>query len=508
MSIARSYSAQLNGLGAEPITIEVDISNGLHSFSIVGLGDRSIEEARDRISAALKNSGFVSPKQKNQKVIISLAPADIRKEGPSFDLGMTLTYLLSSNQIKYNPEKILFLGELSLEGKLRRVVGILPILCQAKEMGFDRAFIPYENYEEASLARDIAVYPANSLQQITEHLGGIEQIRPIEPRTDLDYQETNDGPDLASVKGNETAKRGLEIAAAGAHNLVLYGPPGTGKSLLAKCFPSILPNLSYEESVEVTSIHSISQNLDHSFITRPPFRSPHHTASYPSIVGGGTFPKPGEVTLAHRGVLFLDEFAEFDRSVIEALRQPLEDREITISRAKGVVTFPAQCILIASMNPCPCGMGKEKGCACTSKMLKSYESKMSGPIADRVDIWLNIDKVDYKKLGDPNLIGTNSESIKNRVEQSRMIQLERFRRYGINKKFNSEMSGGDTEKLIRIEPEARRVLITSAEKLGMSGRAFHRTLKVAQTIADLSQGDIVTVENILEAIQYRDRRRI
>jgi magnesium chelatase family protein len=313
---------------------------------------------------------------------------------------------------------------------------------------------------------------------------------------------------LSSVRGNETAKRGLEIAAAGAHNLILYGPPGTGKSLLARCLPSILPNLSYEESVEVTGMHSISQNLDHGFITRPPFRSPHHTASYPSIVGGGAFPKPGEITLAHRGILFMDEFPEFDRDVIEALRQPLEDRSITISRAKGVVTFPAQCILIASMNPCPCGMGKEKGCTCTAKTLRNYESKVSGPIADRIDIWLNIDKVDYKKLGDPFQNTVESGSIKKRVVQSRIIQEDRFKKYKINKKFNSEMSGEDTEKLIHLDPDARKILIASAEKLGMSGRAFHRTLKVAQTIADLSQGGVVTVDNILEAIQYRDRRRL
>jgi magnesium chelatase family protein len=506
MSIAKSYSAQLFGLNSEVITIEVDISNGLHSFSIVGLGDRSIEEAKDRISAAIKNSDFVSPKQKNQKVIISLAPADVRKEGPSFDLGMTVAYLLASNQIHFDSEQILFLGELSLEGRLRKIVGILPILCQAKTMGFKHAFIPYENKDEASLARDITIYPAYSLKQVLDHLSGNERIKYIEQTYDLDRDASSEGPDISMVRGNETAKRGLEIAAAGAHNVVLCGPPGTGKTLLARCFPSLLPNLDYEESIEATSIHSISQNLDRGFIIKPPFRSPHHTASYPSIVGGGSFPKPGEITLAHRGVLFLDEFPEFDRSVIEALRQPLEDKTITISRSKGIVTFPAQCILIASMNPCPCGMGKEKGCTCTLKTLEAYTRKMSGPIVDRIDIWLNIDKVDYKKLGGTETNDERSESVRKRVVASRAIQAKRFQTINSSKKFNSEVSASDIEKIITIDDDARQTLILSAERLGLSARAFHRIIKVARTIADLANKETITKDDILEAIQYRDRQ--
>jgi len=508
MSIAKSYSAQLLGLNTEIITIEVDISNGLHSFSVVGLGDRSIEEAKDRISAAIKNSGLVSPKQKNQKVTISLAPADVRKEGPSFDLGMTMTYLLASEQIIFDSEQKIFLGELSLEGKLRKVVGILPILCQIKAMGFEQAFIPYENKDEASLARNITIYPAHSLKQIINHLAEIEKIAPIEEIVNLNQNTHIQDFDMSMVRGNETAKRGLEIAAAGAHNVVLCGPPGTGKTLLAKCFSSILPDLSYEESIEVTGIHSISQNLSQGFIVKPPFRAPHHTASYPSIVGGGTFPKPGEVTLAHRGVLFLDEFPEFDRSVIEALRQPLEDRSITISRAKGVITFPAQCILIASMNPCPCGMGKENGCSCTMKTLGRYSNKMSGPIIDRIDIWLNIDKVDYQKLGSLKTSSESSSVIRDRIVQSRKIQAKRFEKMHEIKKFNSEMSPSNIEKMIMIDEDAREMLILSAEKLNLSGRAFHRILKVGRTIADLANKETIGREDILEAIQYRDRRSL
>lgn len=508
MSIAKSYSAQLIGLKAETVTIEVDISNGLHSFSIVGLGDRAIEEAKDRISAAIKNSDFVSPKQKNQKVIISLAPADVRKEGPSFDLGMTMAYLLASKQVSYFPEKKLFIGELSLEGKLHRVVGILPILCQAKNMGFEEVFIPNENSDEAFLAKDITIYPADSLNQIIAHLNNSDYIKPLNQNTYLNQLIEDEQPNMSMVRGNGTAKRGLEIAAAGAHNAVMSGPPGTGKTLLAQCFSSILPDLSYQESVEVTSIHSVTQKLSNGFITRPPFRSPHHTASYPSIVGGGSFPKPGEITLAHRGVLFLDEFPEFDRSVIEALRQPLENRTITISRAKGVITFPAQCILLASMNPCPCGKGKGNGCMCSLRALEYYQRKISGPITDRIDIWLNLDKIDYQQLGNEKSTEEDSIKIKERVTRARAIQTKRFAKNSINKLFNSEMNASELEKLIKIDKQARQLLVNSAQKLELSGRAFHRIMKVAQTIADLEDVEIIKNEHILEAMQYRDKKII
>ncbi len=506
MSLAKSYSAQLIGLKAETITIEVDIANGLHSFSIVGLGDRAIDEAKDRISAAIKNSGFQSPKQKNQKVTISLAPAYIRKEGPSFDLGMTIAYLLASKEICFSPENKLFIGELSLEGKLRRTTGILPILCQAKSMGFEEAFIPNENSAEASLSRDIKIYPASSLSDVINHLDKTEIIDPITDYRQANGQCTPIEYDMKIVRGNETAKRGLEIAATGAHNTVMYGPPGTGKTLLAKCFSSLLPDLSYEESVEVTGIHSINNYLGEGFIKRPPFRSPHHTASYPSIVGGGSFPKPGEITLAHRGVLFMDEFPEFDSSVIEALRQPLEERTITISRAKGSVTFPAQCILLASMNPCPCGKGKD--CTCPLQAIEKYRRKISGPIADRMDLWLNIDKIDYKKLGDSVSSSEDSETVRKRITQARDIQIKRFMEKGINKRFNSEMSVSDLEKIIRIEEQAKNLLVSSAERLGLSGRAFHRTMKVSRTVADLSNSEIIQEEHVLEALQYREKKLI
>lgn len=505
MGLAKSFSAQLVGLKSEVVNIEVDITKGLHSFSVVGLGDRAVEESKDRIAAAIKNSGFVSPKQKNQKIVISLAPADIRKEGPSFDLGMAMAYLLASEDIDFEPEGKMFLGELSLEGKLCKIHGILPILYQARSQGFTEAYISMDNSEESSLVEDITVYPARSLNEVIEHLTGKKSISPNPKKYISSDTKDEKDLDMSNIKGNEVAKRGLEIAAAGAHNIIMCGPPGTGKTMLAKSFSSILPNLSYEQAIEVTSIHSVAQNLNNGFIHKPPFRSPHHTASYPSIVGGGGFPKPGEITLAHRGVLFLDEFPEFHKSVIEALRQPLEDRVITISRARGVITFPAQCILIASMNPCPCGKGSGNGCACTMKSLQAYRHKISGPIFDRLDVWLNINKIDYAKLSSKESNAEKSITIRERVIKAREIQKRRFASNNINKIFNSEMSASDLENIIKMEESARFTLTKSAEKMELSGRSFHRIIKMSQTIADLAGSETITNEHILEALQYRQK---
>ena len=504
MSLAKVFSAQLTGLISEIITIEVDITRGLHSFSVIGLGDRAVEESKDRISGAIKNSGFESPKQKNQKIVISLAPAYIRKEGPSFDLGMAIAYLIATDEIEIESSKKLFFGELSLEGELRRVDGILPIICQAKDQGFDEIFIPKANAEEASLAENITIYPAENLKQVIDHLIGIKYIENVQytkPFTEINQNIF----DMKDVRGNENVKRGLEIAASGAHNVIMCGIPGTGKTMLAQTFPSILPDLSYKHAVEVISVHSVAKNLDRGLSFRPPFRSPHHTASYPSIIGGGGFPKPGEITLAHRGVLFLDEFLEFDSNVIESLRQPLEDRKVTISRAKGTVTFPAQFILIASMNPCPCGKGKANGCSCSLKSLDNYKKKLSGPIVDRIDIWLNVNKVDYEKLGQERSVAESSETIKKRVVEAREIQNKRFSSRNLNISFNSEMSSRNIEELVKIDSTARSTLVSSAKKMGLSGRSFHRTIKVAQTIADLEKSPSIENRHILEALQYRKK---
>jgi len=556
MSIAESYSAQLVGLQAEVITIEVDISNGLHSFSVIGLGDRSIEESKDRVSAAIKNSGYVSPKQKNQKVVVSLAPADMHKEGPAFDLGIAITYLAATKDFAFNPGGKLFLGELSLDGNIRKISGVLPILCQAQALGFVEAFVPKDNREEASLAQGIYIYAVSSLQEVIEHLSGIKILENISPLREIETHVHPNFIDMSTVRGNEKAKRGLEIAAAGAHNVLMYGAPGTGKTLLAHSFSSILPPLSYEHSIEVTSIHSAAKTLEEGLITCPPFRSPHHTASTVSIIGGGIIPKPGEITLAHRGVLFLDEFPEFDRSVIEALRQPLEEHKITVSRIRTSVTFPAQTILLASMNPCPCGRKKGKGCICSDKIIANYWRRLSGPIIDRIDIWLQVDEIDYEKMVEQPVQQSQSEKMSINIREARQIQRSRFQNYfklydtqnrtsgaQINPKhiqvntqnrlskeksknipsFNSEMTADHIEKIIKISNDARTILSTSARKLELSGRAIHRIIKVAQTIADLDMvksGNLSLIndtidntelnieikkEHILEALSYRKK---
>ena len=507
MSFSKVYSAQTNLLSVTPISVETDISRGtLFAFALVGLPDKAVEEARDRVSAAIKNSGFGSPKAKNHKIVISLAPAELKKEGPSFDLAIALSYLLANDEIEFEPEKKLFLGELSLDGKLRPIRGVLPIARFAKQNNFKELYVPMENVREAALIDGLLVFGVRSLKELIGHLSGKEMLDAAE-LTILVDEATTTPTDFSDVRSQERAKRGLLIAAAGGHNCAMYGPPGTGKTMLAKAFAGILPKLTFDEMLEATGIHSVAGALAETFVTNPPFRAPHHTASYVSLVGGGAIPRPCEITLAHHGVLFMDEFPEFDRRVIESLRQPLEDKVISVSRAKGTAHFPANVLLIAAMNPCPCGnFGfRGKSCVCTPSALARYRRKMSGPIMDRIDIWLEVDRVLPTDLhGDSE--GDRSEIFRTRVEQARAAQKERFNKKGKGISRNAEMSARDMVTFVNLDKESRKTLDLAAERLGFSPRVYHRMIKVARTIADLESSEEIKNTHILEAVEYRPKK--
>ena len=503
------------------MTIEVDLSKGLHTFSVVGLPDKAVDESKDRVSSAIKNSGYKSPKGKNQKIVISLSPADLKKEGPFFDLAMALAYLRASGDIKFSPEKKIFLGELGLDGVLRKIRGALPLVQEAKKRGYEEVYLPKENTLEGALVEGIKIFGVGSLNEVIEHLAStLKEVGvstssktrtlgmkiPVQPKTEINYERERKGADFAEVRGQEGAKRGLEIAAAGGHNIAMYGPPGTGKTMLARAFSGLLPDLGTDDVLEITGIHSVAGATGGELVVAPPFRSPHHTASYVSMIGGGTYPKPGEVTLAHRGVLFLDEFPEFEKRVIESLRQPLEDNIVSISRAKGSAIFPSNFILIAAMNPCPCGNAgnKTKACICKPSDLDRYKRKLSGPIMDRIDLWVSVGNVDFKKLGGEG-DGERSNSIRERVKSARKIQSERFKKYGRAFKTNSEMGVKDLNNIVKLSEDVRELLDNSAERLALSARAYHRVIKIARTIADLESSTEITQSHILEAIQYRPK---
>jgi magnesium chelatase family protein len=509
-NFAKVYSAQTTLLSARIIDIEVDLSKGLHSFAVVGLPDKAVEESRDRVSAAIKNSDFKSPKAKNQKVVISLAPADLKKEGPVFDLGIALAYLLSCDDIKFDPEGKLFLGELSLDGYLRKIKGVLPIVLEAKKQGFEEVFLPKENAEEGALIDGIKIYGVNSLKEVIEHLDEKQienKLIEQEKKTEVRVEKADHLIDFGDIKGQERAKRGLEIAAAGGHNIAMYGPPGTGKTMLAKAFCHILPPLCFDDALETTSIHSIAGTLNETLMTKPPFRTPHHTSSHVAIVGGGAIPKPGEITLAHRGVLFLDEFPEFERRVVEALRQPLEDRVISISRAKGTALFPASFILVAAMNPCPCGNhGSQRRCICSAVALERYKRKISGPIIDRIDMWIEVANISHEKLSEKGSGYKESEVKRKNISRAREIQKQRFDGVKRNIKTNSEMNSKDLSQLVELKEDAQKSLNTAAHNMDLSPRAYHRVIKLARTIADLDESEDVKEGHVLEALQYRPKQ--
>ena len=520
MSFSRVYSAQTHLLKGKIVTVEVYITKSpLHAFTLVGLPDKAVDESKDRMSSALKNSGFKSPKNQNQKIVISLSPADLKKEGPYFDLAIALAYLLSAEEVDFDPKGKIFLGELSLNGELQPVKGVLPLAEQAKLKGFKEIFVPIANAEEAALVKGITIYGAKTLKEVIDHVykirrdrkgAPLEKERPkITPQrpTQIIRKDKSHDIDFSDIKGQESAKRGLEIAAAGGHNIALSGPPGTGKTMLARVFSHILPELSNEDILEITGIHSIVGLLDDSLVTEAPFRAPHHTASYVSMIGGGTNPKPGEVTLAHKGVLFLDEFPEFEKRVLEALRQPLEDNIVSISRARGSAIFPSNFILVAAMNPCPCGNkgNKDKVCICKPTDLDRYARRISGPIIDRIDLWVTVGNVDYKKLGDEVIRSEKTHTIKDRVKRARMIQEKRFKSSKRGIKTNSEMNVKDLTAMVKLSKIVRELLDNSAERLALSARAYHRVIKIARTIADLENSPEVESNHILEALQYRPK---